>query len=53
MAARQTAIISLSATNWPLIEPHLAKIVAAVDNALPASFSRVECGRFHRRQTPK
>jgi hypothetical protein len=49
MAARRLAIVSLSAINWPVIEPHTAKIVRAVDEAEAGSFVRVECGVFSRR----
>ena len=44
------AIVSLSAINWPVIEPHLERIVAAVDAATPGAFIRVECGTFSRRR---
>ncbi len=52
LSKRKIAIVSLSAVSWPLIEPHLAKIVAAVDAALPGSFMRVTCGSFVRRRKP-
>ena len=48
MAARKIAIVSLSAIGWPVIEPHAAKIVEAVDSAKPGSFTRVACGTFVR-----
>lgn len=50
LSKRNIAIVSLSAASWPLIEPHLAKIAAAVDAALPGSFTRVTCGSFVRRR---
>jgi len=54
MSGRKIALISLSAVSWPVIEPHVAKIADAVDNAKPGSFTRVECGAFVRpRRLPK
>jgi predicted nuclease of predicted toxin-antitoxin system len=43
---RQFAVLILSATNWPVIEPHVAKIAEAVDNCKPGTVTWVECGRF-------
>jgi hypothetical protein len=48
MQGRKIALISLSAVGWPLIEPHVPKIVTAVDGAMRGSFIRVECGKFSR-----
>ena len=48
MAGRKIAIVSLSAIGWPIIEPHVMKIVSAVDNIAPGSFTRVEVGKFDR-----
>lgn len=42
------ALIALSANNWPIIKNHLAKILAAIDNATPGSFQFVDCGAFSR-----
>lgn len=51
---RRIAVVSLSAINWPIIEPHAARIVAAVDAAEPGTFVRVECGVFARgKHNPK
>ena len=51
---RKIAIVSLSAIGWPVIEPHVAKIVAAVDATTPGSFTRVEVGKFARpKRKPK
>jgi hypothetical protein len=44
------AIVSLSAVEWPLIASDVHKIIAAVDSALPGSFTRVDCGSFNRRR---
>jgi hypothetical protein len=40
---RPFAVLILSATNWPVIEPHVAK---AVNKCKPGTVSKVECGRF-------
>lgn len=50
LTGRQIAVVSLSAINWPFIEPHLDKIVKAVDEAVPGGFVRVECGVFSRKK---
>ena len=49
LSRHNIAIVSLSAVSWPLIEPHLAKIAAAVNAAQPGSFTHVTCGSFVRR----
>jgi len=48
LEGRKIALVSLSAVSWPVIEPHVAKIVAAVNGAVSGSFTRVECGAFVR-----
>jgi len=54
LAAEQSGIdvfvITLSATNWPIIRNHLTKIAAAIDRAVPGSFQAVECGSFSRKR---
>jgi predicted nuclease of predicted toxin-antitoxin system len=50
LAGREIAMVSLSAVHWPLIEPHIAKILAAINRSSPGSFERVECGAFVRRR---
>ena len=50
LLGRKIAVVSLSAVAWPVIEAHAAKIVAAVDQAKPGSFTRAECGVFVRRR---
>lgn len=42
------AVVSLSAVSWPVIEPHVTKIVAAVDAVRQGEFMQVECGTFRR-----
>ena len=48
LTGMRIAIVSLSAIGWPIIEPHVAKIVEAVDGVEPGSFVRIECGVFRR-----
>jgi hypothetical protein len=48
MEGRRIALVLLSAVSWAVIEPHVAKILAAVADATPGSFTRVECGVFSR-----
>jgi predicted nuclease of predicted toxin-antitoxin system len=45
---RIIALVSLTALDWEIIQPHLPEIRAAVDKALPGSFQLVECGEFRR-----
>lgn len=44
------SLVVLSATNWPFIQPHLPKLIAAIETAAPGSFTRIECGTFTRRK---
>jgi hypothetical protein len=48
LSGRAIALVSLSAISWPVIEPHVAKIIDAFNNAKPGSFTRVDVGRFRR-----
>ncbi|RXH55202.1 hypothetical protein [Granulicella sibirica] len=48
VTARKIAIVSLSAISWPLLEPNLDLIRAAVDHAEVGSFTAVDCGVFKR-----
>ena len=54
LTGRRIAIVSLSAIGWPIIEPHVARILAAVDGAEHGAFVRVDCGVFVReKRKPK
>jgi hypothetical protein len=53
LARRSIALVALSAVNWPLIEPNVAQIVEAVDEAKPGTLTRVDCGSFTRRRAKK
>jgi hypothetical protein len=50
LAGRAFAVLIMSAINWPVIKPHLAKIVAAIDAATPGAVHTVECGAFSRKR---
>jgi hypothetical protein len=50
LAEVKLALVCLSANSWRIIEPHVAKIVAAVDNATAGTVTPVECGIFLRRR---
>ncbi|MCU1258102.1 MAG: hypothetical protein JWO80_987 [Bryobacterales bacterium] len=50
LAGWTIAVVSLSAVEWPLIFSKVAKIIGAVDAALPGSFTLVDCGAFSRRR---
>jgi hypothetical protein len=46
LSQRPFAILVLSATNWNVIEPHVAKIAKALEVAAPGSIQKIDCGRF-------
>ncbi len=50
LKGRRIALVSLSVNSWRIIQPHVAKIAAAVDAAAPGSFTQVSCGTFIRRR---
>jgi len=43
---RPFAVLVMSAINWPVIEPHIDTIVAAIDAAQIGSVAVVTCGVF-------
>jgi hypothetical protein len=53
MRNRKIAVVSLSAPHWTLVKPHVGRIILAVENATPGSFTRVECGIFLRKRKPE
>jgi hypothetical protein len=53
LAEWNIAVVSLSAVEWPLIMGDVTKIVAAIDAAMPGSFTRVQCGLFSRKRKPE
>lgn len=50
LTGRRIAIVSLSAIGWPIIEPHVARILTAINAARPGTFVRVDCGLFVRKK---
>jgi hypothetical protein len=50
LSDRKIAVVSLSAVEWPVIGPHIAKIIAVIDQAKPSSFLAVDCGLFSRKR---
>ena len=50
LPGRRLAVVALSAIQLPLILKHVARIVAAIDAAVPGSFQLVDCGTFDRRR---
>ena len=36
---RPFAILIMTAVNWPIVRPHVAKIIAAVDSATPGTLA--------------
>jgi len=46
LSGRPFAILILSATNWPVIEPHVYRIARALDEIKPGEVTRVDVGRF-------
>jgi hypothetical protein len=49
LANRKIALVCLSAVSWPVLEPFVDIIVAAVDRAMAGKLDRIECGVFSRR----
>jgi len=50
LSKRRLAILSLSATNWPIIQDYVPQILAAIDSAIPGTFQKVACGVFSRKK---
>jgi predicted nuclease of predicted toxin-antitoxin system len=46
LVGRPFAVLIMSAINWPLVKPHLAKIVTAIDAATPGSVHTIESGHM-------
>ena len=42
LAVRRIAIVVVMQAQWPRLEPHVALVVSAVDNARPGSYTEVE-----------
>jgi predicted nuclease of predicted toxin-antitoxin system len=46
LAGRPFAVLFLSCNHWETMEPHVAAIAAAIENAKPGDVSDIFCGRF-------
>jgi predicted nuclease of predicted toxin-antitoxin system len=42
LAGRKIAIVVLGKGRWSIIKPHVAEVVAAVNNATPGSYAEIE-----------
>ena len=52
LIGRHLASVALSAIQLPIIKQNLAKIIAAIDDALPGSYQQLDCGTFNRKRSP-
>jgi len=43
---RPFAVLIMSAINWPVVQPHVHKIAAALDVARPGTVQMIDCGVF-------
>ena len=46
LQGRSFAVLVMSAINWPVVRPHVAKIAAAIDAAQPGQMTMIDCGVF-------
>jgi len=46
LQARPFAVLIMSAINWPVVRPHVAKIADALAVAQPGSVTMIDCGVF-------
>ena len=46
LEGRPFAVLVMSAINWPVVRPHIHKIVAALDAAQPGTVTTIDCGEF-------
>jgi hypothetical protein len=53
LQSRRIAIVELTKNNWPSVEPHIARIVAAIDSAAPGTSCTIECGYVFRGRNPR
>ena len=53
LVGRTFGSLILSATNWPIILPHVDKIAAALGDCKTGTLTRVDCGRFIPRKLRK
>jgi hypothetical protein len=50
LTGRRMAIVALTAVELPILEKHLPKILAAINEATAGSFREVDCGKFSRKK---
>jgi hypothetical protein len=53
LSGRTFGSLVLSATNWPVIRPHVDRVAAALDDCKTGTVTRVDCGRFIPRRLRK
>ena len=46
LEGRPFAVLIISAINWPVVRPHINRISAAFDEALPGTVKMIDCGVF-------
>jgi hypothetical protein len=46
LLGRPFAVLVLSAISWPLLKQHLPAIMEAIENAVPGTVAKVDCGKF-------
>lgn len=46
LEARPFAVLIMSAINWPVVRQHINRISLALDEAVPGTVNRIDCGGF-------
>jgi predicted nuclease of predicted toxin-antitoxin system len=46
LEGRPFAVLIMSAINWPVVKPHIQKILDALDVAEPGTVKTIDCGVF-------
>lgn len=49
LKGRPFAVLIMSAINWPVVKPHVAKVVSAINSAQAGTVTMVDCGVFNPR----
>jgi predicted nuclease of predicted toxin-antitoxin system len=49
LEGRPFAVLIMSTINWPVVRPHIAKILAAIEDTKQGTVSTITCGMFIRR----
>lgn len=42
LTGRKIAVVQLGQGQWPLIQPHIPRVIEAIDAAMPGSYSEIE-----------